>query len=408
MRLPSFRGSELNSRCAFIKKNPLLLRCCLLAVVLLIGCSRGEDDKAAELQKALDQVREKVDAPGAILGVSEGQGDSIVIASGYADRDSHIVMKAGTPYYLGSVTKTYTAVVILRLAEEGLLSLDDTVHRFLPSFPRGPEITIRHLLQHTSGLKDFYMYLYYRPDREEMIRLVTKRWNQEELLELSGRFGHWFDPGTDWSYSSVNYFLLGVIIERASGLKLADAYRHYIYQPLQIQHTWVAKHEEDLAPLPTGYMGPVKEWKHSEMFGELGATTVLDRSSVEWSAGGLVAPADDAIRFLRGLFGDELLDPASLKVMTQFRATPPLGVTDGSAAQSNDGYGMGLIRMERAGYTILGHGGLFNGHTAGLWHVPACGITMALYFNRGFIDQRAVLEQILPVVTGSTKCAQSR
>jgi hypothetical protein len=141
---------------------------------------------------------------------------------------------------------------------------------------------------------------------------------------------------------------------------------------------------------------------------------VLDHSPVEWGAGGLVAPADEAIRFLRGLFGGELLKPSSLEAMMEFRPTPPLGIPDAQPAPGapSDGYGLGLIRMERAGFTLLGHGGLFTGHTAGLWDVPECGITIALYFNRGFIGQRAVLDRVLPLVTGSpdgsSKCGRGR
>lgn len=245
-----------------------------------------------------------------------------------------------------------------------------------------------------------------------MIRLVTKQWSQEELLEYAGRFGHWFDPKTDWAYSNVNYFLLGVIIERASGMPLPEAYRRFIYEPLGLRRTWLAWHEEARERWPTGYMGPVKEWKHSEMFGELGATTQLDRSSAEWSAGGLIAPADEAIRFLRGLFGGKLLSPASIEAMTRFRSIPPLGAEDDKKPGGPpEGYGLGLIRMERAGKTLLGHGGLFTGHTAGLFHIPDCDVTIAFYFNRGFVGQRAALDQIVPAVTrnpdGSTRCGMA-
>lgn len=397
-----------------------------LAAVLLGCCSGGspnretavpasgasEELQTRELQGLLDRLREDVGAPGAILGVDAGGGRPTIVASGFADREAGTPMGSGAPFFLGSISKTYTAVTALRLAEEGRLSLDDKIERFLPSFPRGSEITIRQLLDHTSGLKDFYMYLYYRPNREEMIRLVTKEWSQEELLELAGRFGHWFDPGTDWEYSNVNYFLLGVIIERAGGVPLPEAYRRSIYTPLGLHRTWLTWHEEARGPLPTGYLGPVKSWKHSEMFGELGATTVLDKSPVEWGAGGVAAPAEEAIRFLRGLFEGTLLAPASLDAMTRFRSTPPLGAEAANAAPgATDGYGLGLVRMERAGLTLLGHGGLFTGHTAGLWHIPDCGVTIALYFNRGFVDQRAVLDQVVPVVTrnpdGSTRCGKA-
>lgn len=354
-----------------------------------------------ELQSLLDRLRKEAGAPGAILGITSGDGSLQVVASGQSDREAGKPMTPGLPYFLGSITKTYTAVVVLRLAEEGRLSLDDPVARFLPAFPEGSKVTLRHLLTHTSGLKDFYSYFYYRPDREEMIRLVTKRWTEEELLELSGRFGRWFDPGTDWDYSNTGYYLLGVIIERASGLTLTEAYRRYIYQPLGLRRTWLAQQEAARGQLPVGYMGPVEGWKHSEMFGELGATTILDRSSVELSAGGLAAPAEESLQFLRGLFTGKLLSSASLQAMQGFRATPPLGLFSQSTAPPSrfEGYGLGLVKIERAGVTLLGHGGLFTGHAAGLWHLPDRGITIALYLNRGLIDQRPALDQVIHFVT---------
>jgi D-alanyl-D-alanine carboxypeptidase len=375
--------------------------------------SDGAIGPGGELQRLIEEIRKEVEAPGAILGVDAGEGHWTVVASGYADREAARPMTPDTPYFLGSITKIYTAVTVLRLVEEGRLSIDDTLDRFLPTFPEASRIRVRHLLAHTSGLKDFYMYLYFRPDREEMIELVTKPWSKEELLELAGRFGRWFDPGTDWAYSSTNYYLLGVIVEQVSGLPLAEAYRRYIYRPLGISRTWLAWHEEPRAPLPTGYLGRVEGWKHSEMFGELGATTALDRSPVEWGAGGLAAPAEEAGRFLGGLMAGELLAPASLEGMMQFRTTPPLGVSGPSAtpADKADGYGLGLATMERAGYRLVGHGGLFTGHTAGLWQVPDCGVTIALYFNRGFVDQRSVLDKVVPVATrtagGSLTCGQT-
>lgn len=371
------------------------------AVSIGKGSPQAPDDGA--LQKALDQARNDVGAPGAILAVVEGDGAAKVLASGYADRETGRPMTPDTPCFLGSISKTYTAVVILRLAEKGLLSLDDPVARFLPTFPEGSKITLRHLLTHTSGLKDFYEYFYYRPDREEMIRLVTKRWTQEELLELSGRFGRWFDPGTDWSYSSTNYFLLGVIAERAGGVPLTEAYRRHIYEPLGLRRTWLALHEEARGSLPVGYMGPVEGWKHSEMFGELGPTTVLDQSPAEWGTGGLAATAEEGALFLRGLFAGKLLAPASLEAMQQFRAIPTLGLFSKSMAPPSqfEGYGMGLIKMERAGVTLLGHGGLFTGHAAGLWHIPDRGITIALCFNRGLIDQRVAIDRVVHAVVSS-------
>ncbi|HEX4955490.1 MAG TPA: serine hydrolase domain-containing protein [Thermoanaerobaculia bacterium] len=398
-----------------------------LAALLLTTCSPGAPAPSASasrsggaagagasLVEVLDRVRTQAGAPGAILGVKVDGGPPLVITSGLADRETGRLLTLDTPYHLGSVSKTYTAVVILRLAEEGRLSLDDTLDRFLPAFPDASKITLRHLLGHTSGLKDFYLYFYLRPERQEMIDLVTRRWSQEELLGYAARFGRHFEPGTDWDYSNNNYFLLGVVAERASGLSLPAAYQRYVYQPLGLHRTWLAQHEEPRStlPMPIGYMGPVKEWQHSEMFGELGATTVLDASSAEWGSGGLVAPAEEALRFLEGLLGGKLLASPSLEAMRTFRVTPPLGqwTSDTAPPDRSSGYGLGLVEMERPGYTLIGHGGAFSGHTAGLWHVADCGVTFALYLNRGLIPQRGLLDRIVPAITrgpdGSSRCGR--
>lgn len=372
-----------------------------LALTGSVGCADRPQVAAlpakAELQAVLDAVRDELGAPGAILAVDAGQG-AVVVASGVADRETGRPMAPDDPYFQGSIAKTYTAVTVLRLAEEGKLSLEDRLTRYFPDFPGGEKVTLRHLLAHTSGLKDFYMFLYYRPEWEEMFRFVTKEWTEPELLALAARFGYWFEPGTDWDYSNTNYYLLGVIAERAGGEPLTAAYRRHVYQPLGLERTWVAWHEPALASWPTGYLGHVADWPHSAHYtqhGELGATTELDRSPVEWGAGGVVAPAAEATRFLHGLMGGRLLKPETLAAMAEFRPTRALGAHASDGSQ--DGYGLGLVRMERAGLTLIGHGGLFTGHTAGLWHLPEHDLTIALYFNRGFVDQRAALERILPV-----------
>ncbi len=394
--------------------RPYLLLCLLIGSA---GDARAEPQleapkaaslpSRAELKLLLDTLREQAKAPGAVLGLQLGEGQAEILASGLADREEGRPMEANNPNQLGSISKTYTAALILRLAEEGRLALDDQLARFLPDFPRAKEITLRQLLAHRSGLKDFYMYLYYQPDRDEMIRLVTKDWNEEELLELAGRFGHWSEPDAEHSYSNVNYYLLAIVAERATGKKLPELYRQYIYKPLGLENTWLVWHEKAKGQLPTGYMGPVKEWKHSEMFGELGSTAILDHSPVEYGPGGLVAPAQESLAFLQALFGKKLLSEKSLEAMMPYQPMEPLGVhKEGQQTEEKDRYGLGLIERKRGKYTYLGHGGLFTGHTAGLWQVPECNLTIAIYFNRGFVDQGEVLDELLAKLDADGKlCA---
>lgn len=379
---------------------------------LLIACHLPGAADDPGLAAAVEEVRRAVEAPGAIVGVRHADGSTRLVASGLADLASRRPIGTGDAFFLGSVTKTYTAALVVRLAEAGALSLDDPLAAFVPGFPRGDEITIRHLLAHTSGLKDFYLHLYLRPDRDEMIELVTRTWSQPELLELAGRFGHGFEPGSGWSYSSTNYFLLGVVAERATGSDLATAYRAHLLGPLRLSETWLSLYEDPRAQLAiTGYMGRVASWEHSAMFGELGPTTRLDRSNVEWGAGGLAATASDALGFLSALMAGEVVSPAGLAEMLDFRATPPLGVT-GAEPDLESGYGLGLARVRRTGYEAIGHGGLFTGHTAGVWYLPRQEVTVALYLNRGFVGQRRMLDRVVREIqvqsTGSNERSAAR
>lgn len=377
--------------------------CCALLSLLFASSVRAEEQRKeeiaklpprAELKILLEALRDKAQAPGAVLGLSFGGGRAEVLASGLADREEGRPMTEENANHLASISKTYTAALILRLVEEGRFGLDDKLARFLPAFPRADEITLRHLLAHRSGLKDFYLHLYFRPDRDEMIRMVTKDWKEEELIELAGRFGHWSEPGAEASYCNANYYLLAIVAERATGKKLAELYRQYIEEPLGLEKTWLAWHEKAKGQLATGYMGYVEYWKHSEMFGELGSTAILDRSPVDYGSGGLIATAEESLKFLHALLGKKLLTEKSLAAMMPYQEIAPLGVHQEGASEKQR-YGLGLLERKRGKYTFVGHGGLFTGHTAGLWQVPECNLEIALYFNRGFVDQGAVLDLLM-------------
>lgn len=374
-----------------------------LGLLAIAACTPGPDP-SRELDALADDVRAEANAPGAILSVLLPTGEFHVAVSGVADIESGRPLLPDDPFFLGSVSKVYTSATVLQLVEDGRVGLDDPVADFIPEVPGGDETTIRHILSHTSGLKDFYSYLYFRPDRAEMIDLVTRDWTQDEVFELIDRFGHWFDPGADWSYSNTNYWLLGVLVERLTGTRFPDAQRDLLLDPLDLARTWLTLHEPARGNLDiTGYMGPVEGWEHSEMFGDLGPTTVLDRSPIEWGAGGMASSAADAVAFIAKLLGGRVLGEPQLEEMLAFHETPALGVDGGTAEGTTrpDGYGLGIVRMERPEFTVLGHGGLFTGHTAGVWYVPRCGLTVGVYFNRGFVGQRAVLDRILGALPGS-------
>ena len=374
------------------------MRPALLGSVLLItlACAPGATVEP-DLQTLLDQVREEQEAPGAILGVRFPDGRQRIWVSGLADVESGRPMKPGDPFRLGSIAKTITAAVVLQLVEEDRVELEDPLSVYLPDFPHAADVTLRALLRHESGIPDFALYAYLRPDRDEMIGMVTREWALDELLELAASLDAYFDETQEWSYSNSNYFLLGVVIERATGSTLAAELRARIFEPLGMETSWLDWYEPARGALPvTGYLGPVEGWKHSEMFGELGPTTPIDRGNMEWGSGGVIASAGESLRFIAALLDGTLLSEESLASMTDFVDTPPLGGASAlSAGDTSNHYGLGISRAVRpAGYSRLGHGGIYNGHQAGLWRFEPCGIDVALFVNRGFVDDRRMTDRI--------------
>lgn len=228
-----------------------------------------------------------------------------------------------------------------------------------------------------------------------MISLVTKQWTRDELLAAAEVLPPDFAPGEDWSYSNTNFILLAAIVEEVTGEPFVVELRRRVFEPLGLERSWQSRYEDDPVELATtGYLGPLPFWPHSEMFGELGPTTSLDGGNMEWGAGGVVASAEEAAEFLAALLDGRLISPDSLLGMQGWVATGSLGAPGPDTPPDlEDGYGLGLIRVMRPGYQMIGHGGIYNGHTAGLWHVPECEATVAFYLNRGFSDGRALMDR---------------
>lgn len=361
-----------------------------------------------DVSVALETVRADSEAPGAILGVRGADRQTRVYAVGLADIESHRAIESTDHFHLGSISKTFTAVLIMQLVEEGQLGLDDPLARFVPEFPGAAGITIRQLLNQTTGLKDFVAYMYYRPQRDEMLDLLQREWTVPQMLELAGSFEPWFQPGERWDYSNTNYFLLGLVAERASGHTFAVEQRRRIFDRLGLRNTWLHNYEPARAAVEVvGYLGPLDFWPHSDMFGELGSTRIIDDTRTEWASGGVVSTASDVLLFFSELLverGGRLLSEESVDAMHQFVPAGALGrpsETDETEPESS--YGFALMRERRAGYLAIGHGGAFNGYSAYVASFPECGRLVSLFVNRGFITVRDALDTLLPVLQCTTE-----
>jgi len=240
----------------------------------------------------------------------------------------------------GSITKTFTAVVVLQLVGEGKLQLDAAVRDWLPDLPK--DVAVRQLLNHTSGL---YNYTDDLPGPAEIVRDRYLHHDPREALGVGLVKPRLFDPGSSWSYSNTNYIALGLLIEEVTGNSYGDAVRERILRPLGLERTGLPGDEVDL-PEPHAHA-------YLTVDGELVDLARINPSQA-WAAGEVVSTAADLNRFYAAVLGGELLRPTELQAML-----------DVVPVDDSFGYGLGIQRRRLpGGQVVWGHnGGFFSYQT---------------------------------------------
>ncbi len=366
----------------------------LIGVLLSITASAQPPAQPAhDLGRLLDQLRDEWKAPGAILAIQFPDGEIKTFTSGVRNLETEHPMQADDGSYIGSITKMFTAVAALQLVDEGKISLDDRLAKFRPDFPRAEQITVRQLLNHSSGIDDPYVHLYMKP-MEEMLQALEHQWTPEEMIAWAARLDPQFEPGAGYFYSSVNFDLVGRIIESVTGGELHTEVRTRICDRVGLDATWFAGRDTPRRPVEiVGYIGQTDFWPNSSMFGELGPCSDLDDPVQDWASGAIMSNTRDMLLFFEALRSGKLLSDESLDSMMTF-----INKADGSVLAeqySRSGYGLGLMSTVRPEFRMIGHGGMYNGYTAQLWYVPATDITVALLVNRGFVFESVlIVEQI--------------
>ena len=277
-----------------------------------------------------------------------GRGDSVAYARtvGDANMEWDVPNTTDTRFHVGSVTKQFTAALILTLAEENEIALNSTISTYLPDYP-GPgadRITIHHLLSHRSGIPSFTSFEDYES------RTMRLEWEPDSLVATFARRGLDFEPGSQWSYSNSGYFLLGVIAQEVTGQHYATALRERVLAPLGLDGPiGYAFSEEVIEREASGYQQTVWDYRRAEPI----------ESSVPLSAGMLYATPTGLHRWTRALHTGEVLPDSIYKAMT----TP----------HAENGYGYGLVMqsdtIDGTPISTTGHGGGINGFTSSLTYV---------------------------------------
>jgi D-alanyl-D-alanine carboxypeptidase len=356
----------------------------MMAVALVLtagGCTTaaapapvGQDPTA--WQALLHQWRSRGDAPATVLGISTGDGETWVSADGTPERDGHAPVRTNAPFRIASITKVFVAVVVLQLVEEGRLGLDDPASRYAPDAASWP-VTIRQLLNHTSGIPDFGMADGFG---EQLAAHRDRRWTAAEVVALVANKEPAFPPGTDYSYSNTNYVLLGEVIETVTGHGWAQEIRRRILDPLELRDTYVAGFEPMHRPPIPGYFDLDKDGDFDNV--ETGRPwTSLETS--DGPAGCIVSTGPDLLSFGDALFHGRLLTAETMHTMT----------ADGPFHPRFTNYGLGL-EIARPDYrtTIWGHGGYLPGFRSTLWYAPSRDAVIVVLANDARVEPRDLAE----------------
>lgn len=344
-----------------------------------------EPTMVEELQAALDHAVAKHAGKGVSLAVIAPGGETWVAVSGVSHGSAPI-----TPdmlFSVGSATKTFTAAVILQLAEEGVLSLEDSLSEWLPDYPHiDNSISIRQLLNHTSGIFDLVEH----PDLwTAMLGDPQREWTIEEVL--SGYILEpYFPKGTGWHYSSTGYLLLRQMIREATGDAIASQYRERLLTPNGLERIFTAVDETPTGTVAHGWLDLNGDGTYEDFS--------ANPCTAFYSAigGGVFASAEDFARWIRILFLERaVLRPETYDQMMDFHVPTP-------GEPLVRGYGLGAVWFSPELFnnlTIYGHGGNPLGYAAGGFYLPDFDICIAILDNTDAGETMPVINEVLAIVT---------
>ncbi len=300
------------------------------------------------------------DSPGAAVLVSQ-HGDILYEKTfGFADVGNRVKVIPETKFRIGSVTKQFTAAAILKLQEEGKLSVQDPISKYLPDFPRGDEITIHHLLTHTSGIHSF-------TEKPGFMETVTMKKTPEEIIAMFKNDDLDFNPGDNWHYSNSGYFLLGYLVEKISGQSYGEFLHSVFFKPLGMKNTGVHNSSKILSNEAYGY-----SYENGNYYKALN----WDMSQAG-GAGSLYSTVYDLYLWNEAIFHGKVLSESTLQA-----AFTPATLNDGRIPKGfGTGYGYGWQITEYRGLKEISHTGGLQGFTSALIRYPEKEITIAVLHN---------------------------
>lgn len=350
-----------------------------LAICALFLCSQvtsyANDPLSLKLQQAVTAVQQRLNIQGVSAAVVwNGQRYTPCAGLSYEGRPITDDMVLA----IGSNTKTIIAVVLLRMQEEGLLDLDDAVSMHLPPHPYiDSMITIRQLLNHTSGLGEYAGGQAYR---DSVLANPRRIWKRDELLAMIPPAAA--APGTTWAYCNTNYLVAGTIAEIVGGMPLHQLIARYITTPLQLDSMRLYPQDSLIGELAHRWLGGR----------DASAMPMMAEWSGAWAAGAVISTARQYAEFYQRLFTDSVLSTMSMSEFTAFVAP--------------NSYGLGVRRLMVGGQIVYGHGGDIRGYTSSALWIPSLRASVVALTNEGPGTPAAIADTIVRVLASHTTAVQ--
>ncbi|WP_051791080.1 serine hydrolase domain-containing protein [Amycolatopsis jejuensis] len=311
------------------------------------GSASGQQASASPaLQASLDKLVRDNGFPGALATVSRGGVPVAFATAGTGDTRTGTPVPPDGQVRIASASKMFTATVVLQLAGEGKVKLDEPVETYLPGLVRGKDfdgngITVHQLLQHTSGLPNYTEFT------QDFLNIQHRYYEPRQLLDMAFAKPASFKPGAKWEYSNTNYILAGLLVQAVTGRPISEEVTNRIIRPAGLGHTyWPGVGDQTIREdHPHGY--------YTTADGKKADVTEMD-PSWGWAAGQLIARPSDLNKFLTALLGGKLLKPEQLQ---QMKST-----VDSADLPPTWHYGLGLIRIQLSCGDAWGHGGDIDGY----------------------------------------------
>ncbi|MDE3188342.1 MAG: beta-lactamase family protein [Acidobacteriota bacterium] len=322
------------------------------------------------------QVLEQTGVPSASVAIVQHGKLVYTHAYGKARLQPPVAATPDMRYSIGSISKQFTAAAILLLQEQGKLSLDDAVGKYVPGLTRGDDVTIREILSHTSGYQDYW-------PEDYVMTPMLKPETAQQILDTWAKKPLDFEPGTQWQYSNTNYVIAGAIVEKVSGEKLMDFLGEHIFHPLGMKSVWNSDETKLTQADATAY------YRHA-----LGPLRVAPKEGRGWmfAAGELAMTAHDLALWDESLLAQSILSPASYKAMfTEVK------LKNGEGTH----YGLGVQVMDRDGHRAIAHSGEVSGFVSDNEVLIDDGVAVAVLTNQDAVGAASTIAHLAaPVIAG--------